>query len=283
MDNLRYDLHSHSTCSDGELEPERLVELAASVGVDVLALTDHDSVAGIERAVEVARAYGLQLVPGVEISSRWAGLDIHVVGLNLDVSNVALRDRLDNQNQKRVERAHKIDRKLGKLGFGGVLEAVKAQVGDKPPGRPDFARVLISAGACRSFDEAFRKYLGQGKAAYAAIDWPTLEESVSWIHEAGGMAVLAHPGRYKMTRSKLSCLIKAFKQAGGDALEVVTSGQDKGKTEQLASFAQEYGLLASLGSDYHGPSMHWIKLGQIAALPKRCRPIWSEWNLGAWQ
>lgn len=282
--NLTYDLHAHTLASDGEFSPERLVELAQRAGVDVLALTDHDTVAGVETAIEAALALNekseapITVLPGVEISSRWSGVDIHIVGLNISHKDERLVERLAMQNEKRCARAAVIDRKLSKLGVEGVLAEVQSRVGDKVPGRPDFAKILIERGICKTFDEVFRKYLGQGKAAYAMIEWPTVEESVAWISEAGGSAVLAHPARYKLTRTKLSRLIAAFQAAGGAAIEVATPGLDKGKIDQLANFAEEYRLMASVGSDYHGAATPWVQLGRYPLLPKRCTPIWSLWT-----
>lgn len=282
--NLTYDLHAHSIASDGEFSPERLVELAQRAGVDVLALTDHDTVAGIETAIGAAQDLSaeaetaINVLPGVEISSRWSGVDIHIVGLHIRYKDEKLLERLAKQAEKRFARASAIDRKLAKLGIEGVLEEVQAKVGAKVPGRPDFAKVLIERGICRNFDEVFRKYLGQGKAAYAMIEWPSVEETVAWITEAGGSAVLAHPARYKLTRTKLSRLIAAFQAAGGAAIEVATPGLDKGKIDQLANFAEEYRLMSSAGSDYHGSAMPWVQLGRYPPLPKRCTPIWSLWT-----
>jgi predicted metal-dependent phosphoesterase TrpH len=169
---------------------------------------------------------------------------------------------------------------LAKLGMPGMLETIKARIGTRPPGRPDFAKEIIARGAARNDEDAFRKYLGQGKTAYVKIAWPELVEAIAWIRQAGGVAVLAHPGRYKLTRTKLSALIAEFHRQGGQAIEVVTPGQDPGKTEQLANFAERWGLMASLGSDFHGSRMPWSQLGRYPALPTRCRPVWMMWEDG---
>lgn len=279
LPNRVFDLHAHSTFSDGDLSPEELVARAHRAGVTVLALTDHDAVGGLPQARVAAEAVGMQLVAGVELSSRWSNMDIHIVGLGVDDTDPSFLARLATQSERRYERSERIQQRLSKLGMGDILAAVKAQVGEKPPGRPDFAQAMIQAGHCRSVDEAFRKYLGQGKPAYIAMEWPALPEAVQWILDAGGQAVLAHPGRYKLTRTKLSLLIADFKQAGGAAIEVVTSSQEPTKTNQLADLAEKYGLLASVGSDYHGPKMPWVEIGRYAALPTRCKPVWQDWVL----
>lgn len=277
LPNQVFDLHAHSTYSDGDLTPDALVRRAHGVGVTVLALTDHDAVGGLSEARATASDLGMRLVAGVEISSRWQGMDIHVVGLGVDDADSDFLAHLHSQSERRYERAERIQQKLTKLGIGDLLSTVRERVGSKPPGRPDFAAVLMEAGHCRTFDDAFRKFLGQGKPAYVTMPWPTLSDAVQWINEAGGQAVLAHPGRYKLTRTKLSHLIADFKQAGGAAIEVVTASQDKTKTEQLADFAIKEGLLASVGSDYHGPKMPWVELGRFPALPQRCTPVWHDW------
>lgn len=273
-----YDLHSHTTCSDGALSPEALVELAADIGLRNLAITDHDSVMGIDAAKKHAASRGVNLIAGVEISSTWANMDIHVVGLDVDTQNKALHERLSSQSRRRFERAEKICERLQKAGYGDLYRQVLEATQGKPPGRPDIAKVLIESGACRTMNEAFRKYLALGKQAYVKTDWPDLETAVIWIKEAGGIPVLAHPSRYKLTRTKLSRLIACFKAVGGEAIEVTTMGQDPSKTAQLAQFADEYELLASTGSDFHSPAMPWVQLGKAPSLPKRCRPVWTKFE-----
>ncbi|MCG8671126.1 MAG: PHP domain-containing protein [Pseudomonadales bacterium] len=271
-----YDLHAHTTCSDGTLTPEELVSLAHEVGVSHLAITDHDSVEGIVLAKKCAKVVGLGLISGVEISSRWSNMDIHIVGLQVNEADEQLLQRLQSQHQQRFQRAEKICRKLQqKAGCEDLYPTLLERTAGKPPGRPDIAKLLIEIGKCKTMNEAFRKYLAMGKQAYISTEWPEIEESIQWIHDAGGMAVLAHPSRYKLTRTKLSRLIACFKAAGGQAIEVSTTGQDPTKTAQLAKFAEEYGLLASTGSDFHSPAMPWVQLGKAPPLPKLCTPVWT--------
>jgi len=270
------DLHSHTIASDGTLSPEELVSLARENAVDVLAITDHDSVESLASAQIAAESNGIQLVPGVEISTRWSGQDIHVVGLGIDASASVLRDGLKIQCQTRINRAVKIANKLEKHGVNDALIKAQEIAGRESVGRPHFARYLIEIGFVKSFDEAFKKHLGAGKNAYVAIEWATIEEAITWIQDSGGLAVLAHPGRYRMTRTKLRALIKAFKVWGGDAIEVCTPNHEPHMISYLAKLSQDFNLLASQGSDFHTPDTPWVKLGRMPMLPSECDPIWRE-------
>lgn len=265
----------HSTASDGELEPARLMALVASAGVKVVALTDHDSLEGLPEAHAAAAEQGLSVINGVEISSRWDVHDIHVVGLGVDPDSSLLQERLAQQMARRWQRAEVIATRLQKLGYPGLLVLASADAPQGIPARPHFARALVSSGACRQEKEAFAKYLAQGKPAYVKTEWPSIEEAIGWIRDAGGVAVLAHPHRYKMTRTKLQRLIRSFAEAGGQAVEVVSANQDNGTAQQLAGFCDQYALYASQGSDYHGPSMRWVQPGRMPKLPSQCRPVWA--------
>ena len=281
MTTSPYDLHAHTTCSDGALTPSALVELASEMGVTHLAVTDHDTVAGVADAKASALKHDIQLISGVEVSSTWSNMDIHIVGLAVNENDERLIARLATQGERRVARAKSMCHKLEKLLNQPIYEFLIERTGGKPPGRPDIAQLLIDLGHCRTMNEVFRKYLAQGKSAYVKTDWPDIATAIRWIKEAdGGVPVLAHPSRYKLTRTKLSRLIACFKNAGGEALEVTTSGQDPTKTKQLANFAAEFGLLASTGSDFHSPEMPWVKLGKHPALPKVCTPVWSRFSKG---
>ena len=265
----------HSTASDGELAPARLVALAQAQGVRVMALTDHDSVAGLAEARQAGNELGVDVINGVEISSRWDVHDIHVVGLGVDPGNGALQTRLASQMDRRQQRAAQIAQRLIKLGLPDVLAPASEGAPQGIPARPHFARALVAAGACRQEKDAFAKYLAQGKPAYVKTQWPSIAEAAAWIRESGGVPVLAHPHRYKMTRTKLDRLIRQFAESGGQAVEVVTANQDNGTAQQLSGFCNTYGLYASLGSDYHGPAMRWIQPGRMPKLPSQCRPVWS--------
>ncbi len=268
------DLHRHSTASDGELAAAALMDAAADAGVRVAALTDHDSVAGLAEARAAAAQRGLQLVNGVEISCRSDAHDIHVVGLGIDPECPLLQERLGAQMERRRQRAQQIAQRLAKLGLPDVLAQAAEGAPQGIPARPHFARALVAAGVCRQEKDAFAKYLAQGKPAYVKTEWPGVEEAVAWIRAAGGIAVLAHPHRYKMTRTRLERLIRQFAEAGGQALEVVSANQDPASVRQLAGFCTRYQLTASQGSDYHGPSMRWVQVGRMPALPSECRPVW---------
>lgn len=269
------DLHLHSTASDGELAPAALMDKVAQAEVKVAALTDHDSVAGLAEARAAAASLELRLLDGVEISCRQDAYDIHVVGLGIDPAHPDLQARLAGQMERRRVRAGQIAQRLVKLGLPDLLESASTGAPQGIPARPHFARALVTAGVCKQEKDAFSRYLAQGKPAYVKTPWPDVDEAVGWIRAAGGVAVLAHPHRYKMTRSRLDRLIRWFAEAGGQALEVASANQDISSVHQLAEFACRYQLAASLGSDYHGPSLGWVRPGRMPALPFRCQPVWS--------
>lgn len=273
---MKYDLHSHTYFSDGELSPEELVLAAKQAGIDVLALTDHDTVDGLPRARLAAREVGVILVPGVEISTRWEKMDIHVLGLGIDVENATLTAGLKKHQTERVTRAQLVAAKLEKLGIKNIWEEVSAGVSSHYVGRPDFARVLVKRGLVKDFQGAFSKYLAEGKVAYVATEWASVAEAVSWIKSARGVAILAHPGRYRMTRTKLIKLLAHFKEAGGDGLEILYPSQNVDKTRDLILISQQFDLLASAGSDFHGQSYPGMKLGMLGDLPALCAPLWES-------
>jgi len=272
------DLHTHTTASDGELSPLELVEQARLAGVSVLAITDHDSTAGMTAAATALSADNsgaaqLRLIAGLEVSACWGNMDIHVVGLDIDPADGRLQQRLQSQMQRRAERAERIAQRLEKLGYADTLSRAQQRAPQGIPARPHFAEVLVEMGVCQDRKQAFQRFLAQAKPAYVKTDWPDVAEAVRWIREAGGVAVLAHPGRYKLTRSKLERLVAYFADMGGQALEVSVSTHGPDVVQQLADFAAKYGLYASQGSDYHGPAMRWVQLGRMPPLPGRCRPV----------
>lgn len=271
--NASVDFHLHSTASDGELTPARVVALAAAAGVRQLALTDHDTMAGLAEARLASEAAGLELVDGVEISSLWASQDIHVVGLGVRSRDARLLERLASQAERRRQRAAAIGARLQKLGLEDPLQQAAELAPRGLPARPHFAQVLVAQGRCRDRKQAFQQYLAQGKPAYVRTAWPELETAVRWIREAGGVAVLAHPGRYRLTRQKLRRLVQGFSAAGGQALEVSVSTHSPDMVKQLADLTVEFALYASQGSDYHGPSMRWVQVGRMPRLPSVCRPV----------
>lgn len=276
--SLTYDLHTHSTASDGTLAPAQLVARAAANGVDVLALTDHDTLDGLEEAQRASDAAGVTLFPGVEISVSWGGRTIHIIGLGIDCTDEMLRSGLAGLTEYRRWRAAEISRRLAKSGIEGALEGAHALSNGRMIGRTHFARFLVRQGHAQSVRDVFKHFLVKGKPGYVAGDWTSLEEAVAWICDAGGQAVIAHPARYRFTAAKLRRLIGLFKEQGGVGIEVVSGSHGRDECLVFARHAQESGLLASAGSDYHGPENPRVELGRLPPLPRGCRPIWSDWE-----
>lgn len=272
-----FDLHCHSTASDGSLSPKALVERAIAQQVDMLALTDHDGTEGIEQAQLAASGSALTLVPGVEISTTWQNQTIHIVGLNIDPNNEQLRLGLAEIRQKRSERAVKIAEKLEKAGIDGAYQGACQFASPVMIGRVHFARFLVESGHADNINQVFKRFLVNNKPGYVSTDWVTIEQAVNWINDAGGQAVIAHPGRYKMTATKLKRLITEFKQAGGVGIEVISGRQHPEEVKTLAKLANQFELLASRGSDFHSPDNVWVELGKLAELPQSVTPIWHNW------
>ncbi|MCC2615265.1 PHP domain-containing protein [Aestuariibacter halophilus] len=278
---MKIDLHSHTRCSDGTLTPAELVQRAHTMQVDVLAITDHDTVAGIESAMaaQAQTKRPLRIVPGVELSTSWHGFDIHVLGLEVAHNDDRFLQRLETQSQRRQTRAQKMADKLAKAGIEGVYEAARQLAGDGQITRAHFARALVSMGAVKDMDSAFKKYLGKGKRAHVKPEWITIEQATTWIHEAGGQAVLAHPGHYDMTTKWLRRLVAEFAEAGGDGMEVVHSHLSPAKQQLLIDMALEHGLKGSAGSDFHFPN-RWTELGRNLSISDSLTPIWQAWPWG---
>lgn len=273
----RYDLHCHSNQSDGILSPEALVSRAKANDVTVLALTDHDTIAGIARARAQAELDGIELINGIEFSCQWAGRNIHIVALGFDLHCPALVQMIKDQGEAREARGLMIAERLEKIGFEGVYEKAQAIAQGAALGRPHFAKALVEAGHVRSIELAFKRYLGAGKVGDVKQVWPEIGDVVSAVCDAGGVAVLAHPLKYKITRTKLLRLIEDFVDVGGQAIEVVSGFQKPQETSDMARIAQKFELLASCGSDFHAPSAHWSELGQMSVLPKNVTPVWQAW------
>jgi 3',5'-nucleoside bisphosphate phosphatase len=273
---LNIDLHTHSNCSDGSLTPGELIARAAAAGVEVLALTDHDTVAGLEEAQHVACSSGLILVPGVEISAAWRAQTIHVLGLWIDPAAPELRRMLSAQEERRRVRMRKICARLDKLGLPGanLLAAVQASPG--VPTRAHLAHAMVAAGHVERADQAFRRFLGAGKSANVAADWPALQTVVGWVTAAGGVATLAHPARYALSASARRRLLTDFAAAGGSGLEVVTGSNGAHHVEALSMLAVNYGMTGSVGSDFHSPQFPWNSLGRLAKLPHCVAPVWRS-------
>jgi 3',5'-nucleoside bisphosphate phosphatase len=276
--SLHYDLHSHSTASDGTLSPAELVARAHARGVHVLALTDHDSTEGLAEAAAAAGGIGLDLVPGVEISVSWNSQTVHIIGLHIDPANQALQEGLAGLRDFRDWRAQEIARRLEKHGIADTYEGAKAYAKGSIVSRTHFARLLVERGEARDLQQVFKRFLVHGKPGYVSGEWAKLEDAVRWITGAGGQAVIAHPARYKLTATRLRVLFTEFKNAGGAGIEVVSGSHSRDDYFTLANYAKQFGLLASSGSDYHGPEHPWIELGRLPELPKNCVPIWTEWS-----
>ena len=276
---LNIDLHTHSNHSDGSLSPAALVERAAAAGVQVLALTDHDSIAGLDEARLAAHQSGLKLVAGVEISAAWQSQAIHVLGLWIDPASPELRRVLHAQGDLRRVRMRKICARLEKLRLPGaeLLAAVERNPG--LPTRAHLAAAMVAGGHVDTPDAAFRKYLSKGKAAHIAAEWPALERVVGWIGAAGGVASLAHPARYALSAGARRRLLDAFTAAGGTSLEVVTGGNGAQHVDTCAALALKYGLLGSVGSDFHNPQAAWNPLGRSLKLPDCVTPVWRSFGL----
>ena len=275
-----YDLHTHSTASDGSLTPTALVDRASQMGVTHLALTDHDGTGGIAEARAQARALGIELIAGVEISVTWQGGTIHLVGLNIDIGNADLQRGLAGLRAYRKTRAERIAHKLEKAGIAGALEGAKRYASEQMLGRVHFARFLIEQGHAKDMKDVFARFLVKNRPGYVTGEWAPLEDAVGWITAAGGQAVIAHPARYKLTSTKLRRLLGDFKGCGGEGIEVVSGSHSRDECHAMLGHALRFGLLASCGSDYHGPVTPWVELGRLPALPQGCVPVWERW--AAW-
>lgn len=277
---MKIDLHSHTHYSDGQLSPEELIMRAHNMQLDALAITDHDTVAAIEEAeaFQAQQSSPLVLVPGVELSTSWHGFDIHVLGLNVDRHDALFLQRLDEQSQERTRRAEAIAAKLAKCGLEDVYERALQYAGKGQITRAHFARAMVDKSYVKDFDAAFNKYLGKGKRAHVTPKWISIDQAISWIHDAGGHAVLAHPGHYDLTAKWLRKLLVHFKNAGGDGMEVCHPHLAPDRQRQMATYAQEYDLVASAGSDFHGPG-RWTELGRHLSIPEHLTPVWQTWDI----
>ena len=270
-----YDLHCHSTASDGALSPTELVQRANQQGVTSLALTDHDTTAGLTEARLCAADTGVKLIPGIEFSTNWQDKCFHIVGLGIDPTYAPLAEATCNLQRIRLERAQKIALKLEKNRIPGALEAVINAAGDGMITRTHFADFLLSQNHVSSQQEAFDRYLAKGKPAYVATSWAELDLAVNWITGSGGVAVLAHPLRYKLTANWMKRLLAAFKEAGGQAIEVITARNNADEIRVVADYAVRFDLAGSMGSDFHSTTNQWVELGRLAPLPKNIKPVWE--------
>ena len=270
------DLHCHSVVSDGTLEPEALAARARSNGVDLWALTDHDEVGGQQRAAAAARAQGMAYLTGAEISVSFAGTTVHIVGLGFDAQDERLTQGLLRTRGGRGDRAQQMSEQLAKAGIPGAYEGALHYVGNPELiSRTHFARYLVEAGVCRDTSDVFRKFLIEGKPGFVPHRWASLGDAVRWIIEAGGVAVIAHPARYRLSANEEFALFSEFKQHGGQGVEVVTGSHSAAEALSYAAMAQEFGLAASRGSDFHSPDESHTDLGTLAPLPGHLTPVWE--------
>ncbi|MDU9592490.1 MULTISPECIES: RNase RNM [Vibrio] len=277
---MRIDLHSHTTASDGRLEPKDLVERALSFDIEVLAITDHDTVDGLALAKQHVQDNNLpiKIINGIEISTVWQNKDIHIVGLNIDPENEQLSALIEQQKQHRITRSELIAERLQKATREGVLEEVRQIAGDATVTRAHFAKWLVDNGYAKTMQMVFKKYLTRNNPGYVPPNWCSMKDAVDAIHAAGGLAVLAHPGRYKLTAKWIKRLLAAFVEANGDAMEVAQPQQAQQERRNLADYAIQYKLLASQGSDFHYPSP-WMELGRNLWLPAGVEPVWKDWGI----
>ncbi|MGV6852388.1 MAG: PHP domain-containing protein [bacterium] len=274
---MRVDLHSHSTASDGTLSPTELVERALSREVDVLALTDHDSVDGLLEAKQKAETSSLNFIAGIELSVTWEKRTLHIVGLNIDSSSQLLLDGIAQLKEKRAARTKRIAQKLIRAGAGEAVELAFEAATPEKLTRTHFARSLVACGFGKHMGDAFNRYLSKGKSAYVRGEWASLEQSCEWINQSGGLAVIAHPHRYKLTRSWARKMLGSFKNNGGSAVEVVCGSSTDDRVRYWARQAADHGLMASVGSDFHSTENSWIDLGRLRSLPHFSEPVWHQW------
>ncbi|MDP1897044.1 MAG: 3',5'-nucleoside bisphosphate phosphatase [Sulfurimicrobium sp.] len=273
----KIDLHSHSTISDGSYTPAELVTYAASQGVEIMALTDHDDVGGLDQARVVAEGLGMSLINGVEISVTWNKRTIHIVGLRVDPTYPELLAGLENIRAGRLTRAAAIAAELDKAGISGSLEGSMAYAKERIISRTHFARFLVAQGHAKDVKTVFKKFLVKGKPGHVSHQWADMSEAIGWIRRSGGVAVLAHPGRYDIGKTTMHGLFAAFKEAGGVAVEVVSGSHTVDQYRIFAEYARLYELQASAGSDYHGPTHNFFDMGRLPPLPPGCVPVWQDW------
>lgn len=275
---LAVDLHCHSTVSDGCLSPEEVVTLANLRGCKLFALTDHDILEGLAPARAKADALGMQFIDGVEISVSWGKHTLHIVGLHIDPNNPSLQEGLHHIRIGRQGRAEKMGLALEKFGITDALAGAQKYVQNPAMiTRTHFARYLIEAGHAKNMAAVFKRFLVKGKPGYVDHEWAALRDAIDWIKAAGGVAVLAHPGRYAIGSTKMRDLLKEFIYLGGEAIEVLSGSHAPNHTATFAQYAREFNLLASVGTDFHASKEGFREPGLVHELPPFCRPIWKRW------
>ena len=274
--SLNADLHCHSTISDGTLTPEAVAERACAHGVELWALTDHDEIGGVDRARAAAHAHGMRFLTGVEISVTFIGTTVHIVGLGFDAGNAALRQGLHQTRGGREQRAQDMAHSLAQVGIPNAYQGALQFAGNPDLiSRTHFARFLVETGVCKDTNDVFRKYLSEGKPGFVPHRWATLRDAVTWITQAGGVAVIAHPARYKFTPNEEFALFTEFKALGGQGVEVITGSHTPAEYLTYADMAREFGLAASRGSDFHSPLESHTELGTLPMLSAELTPVWE--------
>ena len=273
-----YDLHTHTTASDGEFSPKALVIKAKSSGIDVLAITDHDTTEGIAEAEDEACKQNIKMLPGIELSVSWMDKNFHIVGLGIDPDNRKLQASLKETEELREQRAIEIGKKLKKIGVTKAYFEAKTLAGINTLTRSHFARVLINQGFATDSREVFKKYLVHNKPGFVKTSWVEMESGIKLIKGSGGGAIFAHPLRYNITASWLRRFLTAFKESGGIGIEVVTGSSNADEITTAAAYARRFELSGSAGSDFHGYDNTWVKLGQLAAMPESVTPVWEKWE-----
>jgi len=273
---MKADLHNHSYFSDGFLSPREVVRLAISSGCDLFSLTDHDTTDGISEAQLEAKKVGLKLINGTEISALWKNMPIHIIGLGIDIDNDSLQSGLHHNRELRKERAKKIALGLRRSGIKDSLEKAQNLSGGHMLTRTHFAQMLIKEGYCKDMKSVFRRYLSGKKPGGVRVEWKDFDEVINWVQSAGGKAFIAHPFRYRMTNTKIQNLIKDFKEASGDGLEVVNANSTREEITLANQWSEDHDLLASCGSDFHGWPNQRVQIGNLTELPNPKRAVWSH-------
>lgn len=274
-----FDFHCHSTASDGQLSPSDVVTRAYNNGVNCLSLTDHDTTAGLGDAITCANKMGIRLVPGIELSAKWSHQCFHIIGLGIDPQNSELDQGIKRTQSLREQRASAIGVRLAKKGIPGCYESAKKIAGTGMITRTHFAKHLVEQNYVETMQQAFDRYLVRGKPGFVATEWPELERVVAWIRGAGGIPVLAHPRRYKITATRLRQLLTQFKDLGGAGIEVVCGNSNANDIQESARLARRFELSGSVGSDFHSPDNKWIELGRLQPLPDDVEPVWNSLSL----
>ena len=278
--NLHCDLHSHSTISDGTLSPTELILRAHEKEVDVFALTDHDATEGLKEAALAADKIGLNFVPGIELSVTWSHQTVHIVGLGINPDDIELNNGLQGLREFRARRGEEIAKKLEKAKFDNPLEGAKKFANGEILSRTHFARYIVEQGRAKDIRQVFKRFLVKGKPGYVAGNWASLEEALSWIHGAGGIAVIAHPARYKFSATRLRQLIAEFKELGGIGFEAISGSHSPDEEARMARLANQFELYISKGSDFHSPENVYRELGYLPDVPAGSKPLWhsDEWK-----